>query len=198
MLLGCGHCERFTIVPRPWLYGGPGQTIPAGANISAQIYDDTAEDPAGEVVVKGASTSDDNGDYLLYVPPATYNIVATMAGYKPECQVVAATPGYENYPAADITLTAANATGTFTATVNGDTTADFSIRQLIDCGTGGVMIEVAWVSVSADSTSEEIILPEGSYDVVVSPAGESSYKIEGGIAIAAGAETNVVYQPPAP
>ena len=177
------------------------ENLLGGALVSAQIYTPPPEpldgwDPKDEVKNIGGTSSDETGAYTLHLEPNTYNVVATMAGYTPQCQVVAATD-YLDYTA-DFTLPTAN-TGTFTGTVVGDVPAEFSIRQANDCGSGDEMIiEVAWVSVSTDSTSEEIILPEGIYEVVVSPEGESSYKIEGGIEVVVDANTNVVYPPPTP
>lgn len=146
---------------------------PPGARVSAQLYDANAI-PLDQVKIEGATTSDENGVYLIYLPPNTYNIVATLSGYFPDCQVVAATPGYQNYTAEDIVLTEAETTGTVTGTVTGVATADFSIRKTIDCGSGDVMIEVASVTVADGATSNQITLPAGTYEVVVSAEGEET------------------------
>ena len=168
-----------------------GTVDPARARISAQIYDADA-DYVDRIAVVGGSVSDENGDYLLYLPPDTYNIVATKAGYVPECQVVEAAPGYQNYTAEDFTLAAAETTGTITGVVTGlpeaDDSAFFSIRQADDtCG----MIEVASASVVNENSSAPITLPAGTtYQVVVS-AGETIW--QGDIEVIAGENTNVVF-----
>ena len=174
-----------------------------GALVSAQIYTPPPEpldgwDPKNEITNEGGTASDETGAYILYLPLNTYNIVATMAGYVPQCQVVAATD-YLDYTDNNFTLTALTAenSGTFTGSVTGVATAEFSIRQAIDCGSGDVMIEVASVSVADGATSEEITLPIGTYEVVVSPEGEGTYVVEGDIEVIAGKNINVVY-PPAP
>jgi hypothetical protein len=170
-----------------------------GAMVSAQIYDPGAADPKDEVTVAGATVSDILGDYFMYLPPNTYNIVASMEGYLPACLVVAAT-GYLDYTDNNFTLTAADPTGTVTGTVEVDglTTADsalFSIRQTIDCGSGEVAIEVASFSVAEGATSVPIILPVGSYVVVVSAEGEVTH--DEAIDVQADTTTDVIF-PPAP
>ena len=169
-----------------------------GALVNAQIYTPPPEpldgwDPKDEVTNEGGTASDETGAYTLNLSLDTYNIVATMAGYGPQCQVVAATD-YLDY-LADFTLSALTAedSGTFTGSVTGVATAEFSIRLMHDdCG----MIEVAWVAVADGATSDTITLPVGTYEVVVSPEGESTY-IES-IDILVGENTDVAYPPPSP
>jgi hypothetical protein len=168
---------------------------PPGARVSAQLYDANAV-PLDQVTIEGATTSDGNGDFLIYLPPNTYNIVATLPGYFPDCQVVAATPGYQNYTAEAIVLTEAETTGTFTGTVAGVESADFSIRQPIYCGSADVMIEVASVSVAGGETSLPIILPPGIYEVVVSSTEAETETYVEDIEIVTGENIDVVYPPP--
>ena len=168
-----------------------------GANVSAQVYDPEVEDPKDEITEAARASSNENGYYFMYLPilQRVLNIVATMDGYLPECQVLDSGEGVEGIMAyfMDFALTPADATGTFKGSVSGltevDDTATFSIRQMdATCG----MIEVA--SRSAVNTTEgppdyfdPIILPVGNYEVVVSAEGEVTqvWTIE----VAADAET---------
>jgi hypothetical protein len=184
-----------------------GTVDPAGAYVSGQIFDfngdfvapiyDSNGDPIESIMVVNGTFSDDNGDYIIYLPPNTYNIVAFMESYVPECQVVVAEPGYFDWPADDFTLAAADPTGTLTGTVEGLTTAEsalFSIRQEnTDCGG---MIEVTSFPVLEWTTSALITLPaETTYQVVVSAQGEETY-VEF-INLQADENEDVVY-PPSP
>jgi len=155
-----------------------------GANVSAQVYDPEAGDPKDEVTEAARATSNKNGYYFMFLPftQRLLNIVATMDGYLPECQVLDSSEGgvygiksYFRY----FTLTPADATGTFTGSVSGlaspDDSATFSIRQMDTTCEG--MIEVASSSV-INTTAEPadyfdpIILPVGIYEVIVSAEGE--------------------------
>jgi len=158
-----------------------------GALVSAQIYTPLFE---------RGTLSNVSGDYILYLPPNTYSIVATMDGYTPQCQVVAAT-GYQEYTDINFTLTSLTAanSGTITGSVGGVESAEFSIRQMVDCGSGNVLIEVASVSVADGATSDPITLPPGMYEVVISPAGLETYVIESGIEVVAGDTLDIVYPP---
>jgi hypothetical protein len=150
------------------------------ADVSAQVYDPEAEDPKNEVTVAASAQSYESGYYFMYLPitQRVLNIVATMDGYLPECQVLDSTEGgvygIKEY-FIDFDLTPVDATGTLTGSVRGmedvDGSATFSIRKWDD--TCDSMIEVAYTS--AVNTTEgpvdyfdSIILPVGTYDVVVS------------------------------
>ena len=158
-----------------------------GALVSAQIYTPLFE---------RGTLSNVSGDYILYLPPNTYSIVATMDGYTPQCQVVAAT-GYQEYTDINFTLTSLTAenSGTITGSVGGVESAEFSIRQMVDCGSDNVLVEVASVSVADGATSDPITLPPGMYEVVISPAGLETYVIESGIEVVAGDTLDIVYPP---
>jgi hypothetical protein len=173
-----------------------------GALVSAQIYSPPPDPPEGwdpkdEVTGEGGTVSDDTGAYSLHLPPDTYNIVATMSGYTTQCLVVAATD-YQDYTDNNFTLTALTEenSGFFTGSVTGVATAEFSIRKMINCGSEEVMIEVASVSVADGFTSEEITLPVGAYEVVVSPEDQETYVVDGGIEVEAGVTIDVPYPQP--
>ena len=164
-----------------------------GASVNSQVFAPDAIDPKNEIVITSGTISasvdvkeDGNivdGYYFMYLPIIydSFNIVATMDGYLPECRLLDTTStGVKEYENENInfTLTAADVTGTFTASASGlaapDDSAHFSIRQEVGaCG----MVEIASANVVNSTTEaatyfEPIILPEGFYEVVVSAEGE--------------------------
>jgi hypothetical protein len=182
--------------PTPSVYGIVyDETDPLeGATISAQEYDDSAAVAELEVTEIDDTSSDSNGAYYMYLPTERpLNIVTTMAGLEPQCEVITELTSYF----IDFTLiTPVGGTGTFTGTVEVDglTTSDsalFSIRQIhTSCG----MIEVESISVPEGATSSEITLPVGPYVVVVSAEGEVT--LEQSINVEAATNTDVVFPAP--
>ena len=154
----------------------------AGALVSAQVYDPGALDARDEVIVESTTMTTDAGYYKIYLPRDLYNIVATKDGYLPGCKEVDA-QYFEEY-IADFSLTAETGTVTISGTLSGlateEDTAMLSIRQSdVDCGgPENAVIEVASQNVANGSYS--IVLPAGSYDLVVSAAGKIT-RVEEGI-----------------
>ena len=58
-----------------------------GVLVSAQVYDPET----GRVVVHTSTLTDENGEYLMYLEPGTYSIVAYKDGYGPACSALVAT-----------------------------------------------------------------------------------------------------------
>jgi hypothetical protein len=147
-----------------------------GVTVSAQINDPLTGDPNEERATETSIINDIEGSYFMYLPISNkqYNIVAIEDGYGIQCKVIDFTQPIEPI---NFTLTAEDS-GTITASVTGVATADFLIRQEIDCGLEIVMIEVASVSVADGGISDAISLPLGTYEVVISPAGEDPYVVE--------------------
>jgi hypothetical protein len=153
-----------------------------GALVSAQVYTPPSEppaagwDPADEVAIEGGTSSDADGNFLLYLPPDIYNIVVTMNGYLPLCQEVEA-QFFEAYSAAEVfVLQPVGESGTLSGLVSGlaeAASALISIRQSTVCGTEDVMIEVASLHIAND-TAYNITLPVGSYQIVASAEGEET------------------------
>ena len=182
--------------PTPSVYGivYDGADVPLpGATISAQ----------DAVVEVDETSSDINGSYFMDLPTdRPLNIVATMAGLEPQCEVITELTSYF----IDFTLTApADGTGTLIGSVTGLVIADsavFSIRQdnIGDCG----MVEVATVSVGNTVAPlplvyfDAITLPDGTYEVVVSAEGDGT-QVLSGVVVNGGAETQLdVVFPPVP
>jgi hypothetical protein len=150
------------------------------ATVSAQIDTPPPSEPPpdgwdrkDEVTVVGSDVTDALGDYTIYLAPDTYNVVAAMAGYATDCMVVAATPGYFDYPNNNFTLAAAG-----TGTVAGEITGlaeeiefvTLSFRQTLDCGSGDVKVEVLSVDIAVAvdlDNSYDVSLSVGDYQLVV-------------------------------
>jgi hypothetical protein len=171
-----------------------------GAAISVQDYDSSALDLKDAIVEKFTINSA-GGAYFTYLPTdqSIYNIVATLEGYEPACDI--AITGLAN--SIDFTLTTpAGGTGTLSGSVTGLATAGsalFSIRQIhATCG----MIEVDSATVANTVAPAPLVyfapitLPVGTYEVVVSADGDTTQPLS--VVIAAGANTVDAVFPPAP
>ena len=163
-------------------------TVLEGVLVSAQIYTSDAVDAKDRVAVQAATVTDENGEYMLYVQPGDYNIVAYEEGYAPECTVLDAQASTDY--AEDFNLTAA-ATGTLsgTVTITGGGDEDVvtvSIRQDADCDGDIEEIEVASFNI-ANGGDYSVTLGEGSYTVVASTDGEVTQQHN--IVVTAGGDT---------
>jgi len=141
-----------------------------GSLVSAQLYSD-ADD---SIIVQGATPTDADGMYKMFLPPDTYNVVAVADGFEAQCAEVAALD-FREYRQ-DFLLVLADGSGRVSGTVTflGGTTEDsatLSVRQLIDCGSGEVPVEVDSVNV-ANGGVFEISLPPGDYTLIATAAGK--------------------------
>ncbi|MDH3391615.1 MAG: DUF4382 domain-containing protein [Desulfobulbaceae bacterium] len=170
-----------------------------GVLISAQVYDGGAVDPKDEVVEIIATDSDIGGAYFTYLPTnqSSFNIVATLEGYEPQCGVAAL--GLANSIDFALIASGVGTTGTISGSVNGLATATsalFSIRQdLAPCG----MVEVASFSVAEGAAFSPINFPAGTYTVVVSAEAETTQVlVSPATDVVAGTDTplNVVFPTP--
>jgi hypothetical protein len=147
-----------------------------GVLVSAQVYNPVATDVKDEVSTESSTVTSENGAYVLYLAPGTYNIVAVQDGYEPGCTERIAT-GFEEYTA-DFPLVEAAALSTVTGTINGlvepeDDFATLSFRKTQNCENGEVTIEVKSVNVGEGGTYN-VTLPTGNYQLVVSAEGEAT------------------------
>ena len=161
----------------------------AGALVSAQVYDPVATDARDEVSTESSTVTSENGAYVLYLAPGTYNIVAVQAGYEPGCTETVAT-GFEEYTA-NFSLDLAAALGTVAGTINGlvepeEDFATLSFRKTQNCENGQVTIEVKSVNVGEGGTYN-VTLPAGNYQLVVSAEEETTQVFA--IAVTEGIET---------
>ena len=140
-------------------------TALGGVLVTAQTYDALAGDEKDKVVVHSSTTTDDDGQYTMYLEPGTYNIVAYQDGYDPDCAVVLAESNTSHTQ--DFTLTTATASnGTITGDVTtaGSLTLTLSFRMLGACG-GGEQIELTWLGVN-NGEDYTVDLPPGQYSIV--------------------------------
>ena len=147
-----------------------------GALVSAQVHDPDAPDAKDEVIVESTTVTTEEGYYKIFLPPDTYNVVATKEGYLPGCREVDA-QYFEEY-IAHFSLEAAAESFTISGTVSGlatdEDTALLSIRLLdVDCGgSANTTIEVGSVIVANGDYS--ITVPAGTYTLVASAAAETT------------------------
>ncbi len=152
---------------------GGGSVPVEGTLVSAQVN----MDPQDEVIVEATTVTTDEGMYKLYLPPDLYNIVVTKSGFLPACQEVEAQ--YYEKLVVDFSLLPDDTenitiSGTVTGlTVEEGAAARLSIRQIMDCGSGNVQVEVASVSV-AEGGKYSFTLPAGTYKLVASTAGKET------------------------
>ena len=157
-----------------------------GVNVSAQIYTpepaDPSWDPMDEVTVEGTAESDDDGYYKIFLPPNTYNVVATKDGFIPECLEVQA-EFFEDLKDVDFALEAEPETITISGVVSGlatDTdTAQLSIRQLdVACVGGATNVTIEVASDRPVNGDYSITVPAGIYDLVATD-GTTTLELEG-------------------
>jgi hypothetical protein len=150
-----------------------------GATVSAQIYKQSFSGVKDQVLIytstiaAGDDKDNNAGEYLMYLPPGTYNIVAYKPGFKPECRNIITE--LDDVLTENFHLTAASETVFITVAV--DAPADgqsvlISFRQTC----GREEIEVASLNVLANETDYEILLPEGEYLVVASTEGMETFE----------------------
>jgi hypothetical protein len=140
---------------------------------------------AGEDLVSAVNetASGTDGYYFMYLPTSqsSFNILATMDGFEPQCQALTDTyPDTSPKTAGniiDFTLFPESATGTITGSVSGlasAVSAHFSIlKDLSPCG----RLEVASFNVDEGESSDPVILPYGIYEVIVTAADEETLEI---------------------
>ena len=135
-----------------------------GALVSAQYYEDAATDDP----IRFTATQTFAGDYLMYLPPNTYNIIAYKSGFMPKCQNIIT--DFDQVETIDFELSTVTPV-TVTVDVSGlpdEQPATISFRRVLDCvGAPSQVIEVDKLNVS-NGTGYTIGLPEGEYTVVSS------------------------------
>ena len=139
--------------------------------VSAQEYNYDGDD----VIVHASTITNENGEYVLFVEPYVYNLVAYGEGYDPQCSYIEVMPDFV-YAEENFVLTPASV-GTLSGTVSVDTLLkdpylSISVRQLIECEQETIMIEVISLNIAiADDQTYSVELPEGSYKIVAETAG---------------------------
>jgi len=147
-----------------------------GVMVSAQIYNDAvpldAPDEKDLVSVQAATTTDINGEYALFLSPATYNLVAFAEGYYPDCvEIVVPTYSLQTIPF-ELIPAEADETGTIKGTVtiaepSPNQHVTISFRQDVTCNGDDTTIEVTMCNIG-DGGEYTVNLPAGTYRVVAS------------------------------
>lgn len=140
-----------------------------GAIVSAQYHEVTATDDP----IRYTATQTVGGEYLMYLPPDTYNIVAYKDGFIPQCRNIST--DFDQVETMDFKLSAAVPV-TVTVNVSGldtnEQSATISFRQNITCApaAGEQVIEVDKLVV-ANGDGYSIGLPAGEYTFVATSDG---------------------------
>jgi hypothetical protein len=154
-----------------------------GATVSAQTYNQSATDVKDQVSVYTSTitTGDDEdnnaGEYLMYLPPKTYNIVAYKPGFIPEYRTI--TTALDYALTEDFKLTIAESSETVSVTVTVDTPVAgqsvlISFRQ--PCGSEHIEVVSLNLNLEDGTNNYGISLPEEEYLVVASTEGMKTFE----------------------
>ena len=142
-----------------------------GVLVSAQVYNPGAVDEKDIVVIQASTIVDENGSYMIFLHPGTYNIVAYKDGYNPDCAKI--TLASNSSYIQDFSLNAASS-GEITVTVSiadgsEEQYVTLSFRQSAQCegNLEDEIIEVQSLNI-ANNTQYILNLPEGAYSAVAS------------------------------
>lgn len=154
-----------------------------GATVSAQIYNQSVLDAKDQVsvytstITAGDDMDSNAGEYLMYLPPGTYNIVAYKPGFIPECRTI--TTALDDVLTEDFKLPVAESSGTVSGTVTVDTpvvgqSVLISFRQ--PCGYEDIEVVSLNLNLEDGTNTYGISLPEGEYLVVASTEGMETFE----------------------
>lgn len=145
-----------------------------GALVTAQVADTAKLEVKDQVVIEAGTLTDVNGDYVLFLAPGRYNLVATQAGYLADCIAINLN-AEETKSMTDVSLsTPSGALGSISGTVSienaqPDQYATIDFRQDITCIDA---LEATSITVKsfniADGGEYAVDLPAGTYQVVSS------------------------------
>ena len=145
----------------------------ADALVSAQYNDE-----ANTLMTAAATTTEDSGEYAMFVEPGAYNLVAYAQGYDPACASGTADSPPDPSWTADFTLIESTTGTTLTGAVtfsgeDDEQSATISVRQELLCEGAFETTTVEILSAQvADGGNYSFNLPEGDYSVVASSDGE--------------------------
>ena len=156
--------------------------------MSAQIYNASAATGAEKVTTVASTLTDENGDYLMYLDPGTYNIVAVADGFTTSSKPPV-TVEYDMVYTEDFTL-APTTMGLITVAMTlplGSDTATIEFRQTSPSD-ATQQITVKEVNYAATG-SYTVNLPDGTYDLVATYTGT----IKTAAAISTGSTVTIVF-----
>ena len=131
--------------------------------------------PDEKDIVQSSTTTDENGQYTMYLLPGTYNIVAYEDGYLPDCSTIVMEAGGV-YDGQDFVLASAS-TGTITGTVTVgvvDQQITLSFRQAALCDSSTGEVTSLNIADDGDGVNYSVSLPVGTYRVVASTDGKAT------------------------
>ena len=176
-----------------------GSTLLEGVSVSAQTYNPDAGDIKDEVVVEAATVTEENGEFVLFLEPGSYNLVAAKIGddqaFGPGCRAIE--PESDSVlEGQDFDLIQTEEIGSIGGSVeiiggSEDQHATLSFRQSAACSPAvdEQAIEVAGVNVAHEGTYS-VTLPVSDYDAVGWTFGKETV-VDEGIVVEDGLETTV-------
>jgi hypothetical protein len=149
-----------------------------GSLVTAQVTDATQPDAKDQVVIEAGTLADVNGEYALFLAPGEYNLVATQAGYLPDCLAINLIAD-DTKTMTDFSLsTPMDALGSISGTVaianaQPDQYATIDFRQNITCLDALLATSITVKSINiADGGLYSVDLPAGNYHLVASTFGK--------------------------
>lgn len=146
-----------------------------GVLISAQTFNPNADDDKDAVVAHTSTITNENGDYRLFVQPASYRLVAYLDGYDPTCASISAESDavYQQNFTLDTAGTGMIGGSIDIQEADDEQHATVSIRQNAPCGAADEQIEIKSFHI-ANGGVYEVVAPEGTYTVVASTYGKDT------------------------
>jgi hypothetical protein len=172
-----------------------------GALVGIQVYDGTIADPKDQISIMTSTYTDDTdmhrGEYKFFFAvdaPATINLVTTKEGFVPAALRFPIDNGMANLDK-NFTLVAPAGTGTVKFTVAGatpDISVLYSVRQKMTLEATEVMVEIKSFSF-VNGNPADLILPAGTYTIVASTSGKTTFSQEITLAAAGTVTVPVVF-----
>ena len=147
------------------------QNALTGVTVSAQIYNASAATETEKVTIATSTITDENGSYLMYLTPGTYNIVAVADGFVTSSRQITVefdTEYTENFTLAAATMGMVTVELTIPTGTSGEA-ATIEFRQPSP-GDATQQITVTCVNY-AETGSYAVNLPDGTYNVVATYMG---------------------------
>lgn len=172
-----------------------------GALVNIQVYDGTIADPKDQISIMTSTYTDDTdmhrGEYKFFFAvdvPATINLVTTKEGFVPAALRFPIDNGIAAIDK-NFTLVAPTGTGTVKFTVAGATptiSVLYSVRQEMTLEGTEVMVEIKSFSF-VDGNPADLVLPAGTYQIVASTSGKTTFSQEITLAAAGTVTVPVVF-----
>jgi len=172
-----------------------------GALVNIQVYDGTIADPKDQISIMTSTFTDDTdmhrGEYKFFFAvdaPATINLVTTKEGFVPAALRFPIDNGIANIDK-NFALVAPTGTGTVKFTVAGatpDISVLYSVRQKMTLEGTEVAVEIKSFSF-VNGNPADLILPAGTYTIVASTSGKTTFSQEITLAAAGTVTVPVVF-----